>query len=117
MGLLYNNLDQTFTLLSSINLISLEEKETKAPYKLRKTKASKLLVTLTKTQEDIIVGTLLGDASMERPKAHHNARIRFDQTFPFHASYLMSIFSHFYNLSGKGPLVTIRKPDPAKQNR
>lgn len=24
----------------------------------------------------------------------------------------MSIFSHFYNLSGKGPLVTIRKPDP-----
>lgn len=40
-----------------------------------------------------------------------NARLRFDQTFPEHTTYLMYIYSRFYNLGGKGPKVYIRKPD------
>lgn len=41
----------------------------------------------------------------------HNARIRFDLPFPNHASYLMKIYSYFYNLTGKGLTVLICKPD------
>lgn len=75
------------------------------------TKEEKSQVQLTSVQKEILVGTLLGDAFIERYKPTHNARVRFDQSFPNHASYLMKIFSYFYNLTGKGPTVIIRKPD------
>ena len=68
-------------------------------------------VKLTQIQKEILIGTLLGDAFIERNKPTHNARIRFDQSFPNHASYLMKIFSYFYNLTGKGPTVIVRSPD------
>lgn len=68
-------------------------------------------INLTDIQKDILVGTLLGDSSIELGARYKNARLRFDQTFPSHASYLMYIYSHFLNLSGKGPKVFIRKPD------
>ena len=45
-------------------------------------------IVLTSLQKDVIVGTLLGDASMERDKPTHNPRIRFDQTYPGHEEYL-----------------------------
>ena len=68
-------------------------------------------VKLTDVQKDILIGTILGDACLEWGKTYKNARLRFDQTFPNHASYLMHIFSHFYDLSGKGPKVSFRKAD------
>ena len=68
-------------------------------------------VKLTQIQKEILIGTLLGDAFIERNKPTHNARIRFDQSFPNHASYLMKIFSYFYNLTGKGSTVIARSPD------
>ena len=79
--------------------------------KLRMTKEEKSQVQLTSVQKEILVGTMLGDAFIERSKPTHNARVRFDQSFPNHASYLMKIYSYFYNLTGKGPTVIIRKPD------
>lgn len=45
-------------------------------------------ILLTCLQKDIIVGTLLGDSSIERDKPTHNTRIRFDQSYPGHKSYL-----------------------------
>jgi len=61
-------------------------------------------ITLTDIQKDILIGTMLGDARIEYSnKSSKNARLRFEQTFPGHASYLMFIYSHFYNLSGSGP--------------
>lgn len=80
-------------------------------YKKRKTSVERENKKLTTIQQDVVVGSLLGDAHLERRSPNHNARLRFDQTFPNHASYIMYIFSLFYNFSGKGPKVYIRKPD------
>ena len=59
------------------------------------------------------MGTLLGDASLERKKSSHNTRLRFDQSYPEHAPYLQSIYSIFQNLTGPlgMPKIHIRKPD------
>ena len=46
-------------------------------------------------QKDVLVGTLLGDASMEREKSTHNPRVRFDQTYPGHEEYLLSLYDTF----------------------
>lgn len=75
------------------------------------TKSNKALVELNQFQIDIIVGCLLGDASMERYSPTANSRLRFDQTFPMHASYLTFIYSHFYHLTGAPPKVQFRKAD------
>lgn len=80
-------------------------------YKLRKTSEVKLKINLTPIQKEVIIGTLLGDASIERAKPNHNSRIRFDQSFPDHASYIIHLFGIFNNLCKKGPKVFIRKPD------
>jgi hypothetical protein len=94
---------------STVTIKNLDLKTPK--YKVRKTNLDKLNIQLTAVQKEIIIGTLLGDSSIERAKLSHNGRLRFDQTFPSHGPYLMTLFSHFYNLSGKGPRVIFRKAD------
>lgn len=79
--------------------------------KPRKTNPVKLNMNLTNIQKDVLVGTLLGDASIEKNKPNHNSRIRFDQTFPMHASYINFLYSTFLNLVGKHPMVNFRKED------
>jgi hypothetical protein len=74
-------------------------------------KKYKSKVNLNDIQKDILIGTILGDSSIEKRGRFQNARLRFDQTFPDHATYLMYIYSQFTNLAGKGPKVYIRKPD------
>jgi len=44
----------------------------------------------------MFVETLLGDSSLERDKT----RIRFDQSYPNHKSYLESLYTIFANLYG-----------------
>lgn len=61
-------------------------------YKIRKTNEAKLKINLTSIQKDVVIGTLLGDSSIERAKPNHNSRIRFDQSFPEHATYLIYLF-------------------------
>ena len=61
--------------------------------------------------KEVVIGTLLGDSSIERTKPNHNSRIRFDQSFPEHATYFIYLFGVFNNLCKKGPKVFIRKPD------
>ena len=68
-------------------------------------------VLLTCLQKEIIVGTLLGDSSLERGKPTHNTRIRFDQGYPNHKSYLEFLYVIFANLCGTPPRVHTRKPD------
>lgn len=79
--------------------------------KPRKTNPEKFSVSLSNVQKDILIGTLLGDACIERSKPNHNSRLRFDQTFPNHAFYLTSLYTHFKDLTSKCPSVTIRQPD------
>jgi hypothetical protein len=81
---------------------------------LQKKKEYKSKVNLSAIQKDILIGTILGDSSIEKRGiflAKGAARLRFDQTFPEHTTYLMHIYSQFTNLTGKGPKVYIRKPD------
>lgn len=77
----------------------------------RKTSIKKIEVELTQQQKEVIVGTMLGDASMERVKTNHNSRIAFQQTFPGHASYVTRLFIIFRNLVGQCPRIITRKPD------
>lgn len=67
-----------------------------------------------KGEKEVIVGTLLGDASSaerERNKPTHNARIRFEQSYPNHEAYLLSLYEIFSNICGKAPRIISRKPD------
>ena len=60
---------------------------------------------MTSLQKEVIIGTMLGDASIERVKLTHNARIRFDQTYPKHSSYIELLYSILNNLVLSGPKV------------
>jgi len=79
--------------------------------KPRRVNSIKSAVQLTQVQKDVLVGTMLGDASMERVKENHNPRVKFEQTFPGHASYLTTIYIILRNLVGKYPTVHTRLPD------
>nr|YP_010721241.1 LAGLIDADG homing endonuclease [Cyathus striatus]YP_010721276.1 LAGLIDADG homing endonuclease [Cyathus jiayuguanensis]WDS46392.1 LAGLIDADG homing endonuclease [Cyathus striatus]WDS46470.1 LAGLIDADG homing endonuclease [Cyathus jiayuguanensis] len=68
-------------------------------------------VVLTSIQKDVLVGTLLGDACMERDKPTHNSRVRFDQTYPNHEEYLLSLYEIFKDFTGTPPKIQERKPD------
>jgi hypothetical protein len=48
---------------------------------------------------------------MEQYSPTANSRLRFDQTFPMHTSYLTFIYSQFYHLTGAPPKVNFRKAD------
>lgn len=84
--------------------------------KPRATSPEKLAVTTTQVQKDILVGTILGDASLERIKPTHNTRVRFEQTFPTHAFYLTTLYVALMNLTGKYPTVHTRKADKRTGN-
>jgi hypothetical protein len=68
-------------------------------------------IVLTSLQKDVLVGTILGDASMERVKPTQYTRVRIDQTYPAHNSYLLSLIDIFKNLTGTPPRIHTRKPD------
>jgi hypothetical protein len=70
-----------------------------------------IAATLTPLQKEVIIDTLLGDASIERDKPTHNSRIRYDQTYPNHESYLLSIYEIFKKLVGTPPKIHIRQPN------
>ena len=48
---------------------------------------------------------------MERDKPTHNSRVRYDQTYPGHKEYLLSLYDIFKDLTGRPPKIHIRKPD------
>ena len=104
-------------MLLNSTFISVKQEASPPRKRVLRSKEYKNSITLTEIQKDILIGTLLGDSSLEfGAKRSINARLRFDQTFPAHASYLMFIYSQFYELGGAGPKVYIRKPD-SRTNR
>jgi hypothetical protein len=84
--ILNNNLDIELELLLLSNIPLTNRRSNK---RTKLTKEEKSNVNLTDTQRDILVGSMLGDASMEKQSAAGDARLRYDQTFPAHASYIM----------------------------
>jgi hypothetical protein len=117
---LLSNIESSYALTSSstveLCLFSTLVVKPKRKYTQRKVNPVKAGIKLSTLQEEVLVGTLLGDASLERAKPTHNTRLRFDQTFPNHASYLMMLYGIYYNLISKGPLVLIRSPDKRTGN-
>ncbi len=103
--------DDTLIIYNSIisGIVSIKTKSVGNKFKLSKLERES--ISLNKIQKEILIGTILGDASLERPNSTHNTRLRFDQTFPTHAPYLMYLYSKIYNLTGSGPKIYIRKPD------
>ena len=53
------------------------------------------VILLTPFQKEVLVGTLLGDASLERAKPTHNTRLRFYRTYPAHAPYIRTLYNIF----------------------
>lgn len=102
-----DNIDQCFSVFTFL----LAGKKGSNYRKPRRINPVKALVQLTQFQIDVLIGTMLGDATMERVKINHNPRVRFDQTFPGHAAYLTVLYMVFYPLVGKHPVLQIRKPD------
>ena len=84
--------------------------------KPRAVSPQKQAMQLTDEQKEILVGTMLGDAFIERSKPTHNARLQFLQTFPDHAEYLTVLYVKFLNLAASPPKVVIRKADKRTGN-
>nr|YP_009690287.1 LAGLIDADG homing endonuclease [Fomitiporia mediterranea]QEG57067.1 LAGLIDADG homing endonuclease [Fomitiporia mediterranea] len=93
-----NNLDLSYNNLAFVNNTILFNQDIKIQLKVRMTKEEKWQVKLTQIKKEILIGTLLGEAFIERNKPNHNARIRFKLSLPNHASYLMKIFSFFFTI-------------------
>lgn len=74
-------------------------------------KISKNNIFLTSEQEQIMIGSLLADESLERRKLNHNARLRIDHTYPKQEKYVKHLYEKFQNLTGKAPKIVIRSPD------
>lgn len=64
--------------------------------------------TLNQEQKDVMVGVSLGDASLEYPAGYRNCRVRFDQTYPSHAFYIIHLYNLFVSFVGTGPKITVR---------
>lgn len=67
-------------------------------------------LTLTQIQKNLIVGTMLGDATMESNAASTKARIRYQQTYPKHQSYILFLYNLLKNLVNTSPRIIARKP-------
>ena len=106
---MYNDLLYGIDVLSATLLVRSQRKP-----RLRKVHKQK--IQLTRLQQEVLTGCLLGDAYLERVKPTHNARLIFDQSFPGHAYYLMMLYGIFYDLSSRNPKVNIRKPDKRTGN-
>lgn len=86
--------------------------------KPRKASAEKLDMKLTSVQQDILVGSMLGDGHMEKQGIgpRYNPRLQFVQSFPMHAAYLTILYIHFHNMVKTPPKVITRKPDARTGN-
>lgn len=72
---------------------------------------TKSLLVLSKVQEEVIIGVMLGDGHLEQSTTKQSARLILDQKFPDHAFYLTTLYVHLWELFGTAPRVVIRKPD------
>lgn len=87
---------KSILLYSSSSESKLGENSESSPQKRERGRHKKTeKIVLSQMQKDIIIGTVLGDASIEREKPNHNSRIRFEQEAPGHSEYLLSIYSVF----------------------
>lgn len=79
--------------------------------KKRLSKSDKENLTLSEIQKEVLIGVLLGDAHLSRPKSTHNTKLVFDQSNSLHKEYLLHLYDIFKSLTNTEPYTTNRKPD------
>jgi hypothetical protein len=79
--------------------------------KKRLSKSDKENLTLSEIQKETLIGVLLGDAHLSRPKPTHNTKLVLDQSNNLHKEYLLHLYDVFKSLTNTEPYVTNRKPD------
>src|SRR5579862_2119725 len=79
--------------------------------KFRYYKQYKENLQLSEIQKETLIGVLLGDAYLRRPKSSHNTKLVFDQSNNLHKDYLLHLYEVFEPLTVTSPKMTNRKPD------
>jgi len=79
--------------------------------KFRYSKQYKENLQLSEIQKETLIGVLLGDAYLRRPKSSHNTKLVFDQSNNLHKDYLLHLYEVFEPLTVTSPKMTNRKPD------
>jgi hypothetical protein len=72
-------------------------------------------IVLSPYQKEVLIGTMLGDASLERQKPTYNAQLRFDKTYPSNERYINLLYSLFYHFIGPNESLKINKRKPEKR--
>ena len=70
---------------------------------------------LTDIQKEALLGIILGDGFIDRPKPTHNARIRIEQSYPEKSEYLKSLYELFEPLTAAMPEPTLLKRENRKK--
>ena len=70
----------------------------------------------TQEQKDILIGTLLGDSSMQAMSGEQNSNIKFEQTIS-QISYIKHIYEIFYEWTGTPPTIRNIKNSGKKQEQ
>lgn len=79
--------------------------------KVRYSKQYKESLELSEIQKEALIGVLLGDAHLRRPKPSHNTKLVLDQSNSLHKEYLLHLYEVFEPLTATSPKITNRKPD------
>lgn len=102
----FNNLSDF--LITTSNMIPIVSNSDK---KVRYSKQYKENLELSEIQKETLIGVLLGDAYLRRPKPNHNTKLVFDQSNSLHKDYLLHLYEVFEPFTVSSPKVTNRKPD------
>lgn len=74
------------------------------------TKAERSLFTLSSDLKEILIGLILGDLFIEKPKACINVRLVFKQG-AVHTEYLQHLYELFGDFCGMDPKIPAQSPD------
>jgi LAGLIDADG DNA endonuclease family len=76
--------------------------------KKRLNKSDKKNLTLSEIQKETLIGVLLGDAHLSRPKPTHNTKLVFDQSNSLHKEYLLHLYDVFKSPGWGAPNPRVR---------
>lgn len=79
--------------------------------KFRSSKSYRDNLKLSDIQKQTLIGVLLGDGYLNKPKLNHNTKLVFDQSNSLHKEYLLHLYEVFESLTNTSPKITNRKPD------
>jgi hypothetical protein len=72
-------------------------------------------IILSPYQKEILIGTMLGNASLERQKPTYHARLRFGKSYPSHDRYINLLYSIFSDFTGPKESLSIQTRIPDKR--